>query len=319
MTEQITFLDADTIPADIDRPTPDFLHQWRDHASTAPEERIDRLRDTDIALTNKVVIDRPVVRACPRLKLVAVTATGVNNVDLEACREAGVRVSNVKGYAKRAVAEWCLGQLYNLCWNQTRYRREQENGDWMRSPHFNHPVASIRELGTLHVGILGRGDTGRELEKRLTACGARVDFLERPNAANTREGYRPFGTALAELDALVLCCPLTEDNLGLINSRTLANLKPGALLINPARGGLLIESDVAAAINDGTLGGVAVDVLSREPAEADNPIFRMRDRPNVTITPHIAWCTRESVTTLMSRTVENLNRFAAGDTSFCLV
>jgi glycerate dehydrogenase len=317
--KHIAFLDAATIPEGIERPAPDFPHRWQSYPVTALDERIGRLQDTHIALTNKVVIDRPVLEACPRLELVAVTATGVNNIDLAACREAGVHVANVKGYATRSVAEWCLSQLLNLCWNHALHRHEQEQGQWAESSLFNHLVAPIRELGTLRVGILGRGDIGRALEKRLSACGARVDFLERPNAAAPREGYRPFSATLPELDALVLCCPLTEDNQGLIDSTTLARLKPGAFLVNPARGALLVEADVAEAVTAGRLGGLAVDVLSREPAGPDNPVYRLRERPDVIITPHIAWCSRESVTTLMARTVDNLNRFVAGERSFCLV
>lgn len=310
---RITFLDRGTIPDSIHWPTPEFPHEWQDWPVTGDDERAERLHDSTIALVNKVVLDEPVLAACPHLELVQVTATGVNNVDLDACRRLGIRVANVQGYARHAVPEWIVANLLALVWQQTQYRRVQDRGDWADSEHFTLRAAPIRELGSLHIGILGRGAIGQRAGDLLQAFGAHVDFLERPAADSVRSGYREFATAVPELDALVLCCPLTEDNSELVNAGLLGRMKPGALLINPSRGGLVREKDLADALRAGHLGGAALDVVSREPIRRDNPLYAIREQTNLIITPHIAWSSEEAMTLLMAEVVDNLNRFVRGE------
>ncbi len=316
---RITFLDRGTIPDSIHWPEPAFPHEWTDWPVTEPEARAERLQDSTIAIVNKVVLDDAVLVACPQLQLVQVAATGVNNVDLEACRARGIHVANVRGYARRAVPEWIVASLLSLVWQQTQYRRVQDRGDWAEAEHFSLRAAPIRELGRLHIGILGRGAIGQRAADLLNAFGCRVDFLERPSAEAARTGYAGFADTVPLLDALVLCCPLTADNSELVNAGLLGRMKPGALLVNPSRGGLVREADLADALRAGHLGGAALDVASREPIRRDNPLYAIREQTNLIMTPHIAWSSEEAITALMAQVIDNLNRFSRGERDHCLV
>lgn len=315
----ITFLDQGTIPDTIQWAPPSFEHDWQSFRTTSPQQRIERLQGSRIAVTNKVVIDREVVAACPELELVQVAATGYNNVDLEACREFGVSVSNVKGYAKHAVPEWVIANLLSLAQYHVSYRQSQIKGEWAESDSFTLRAAPTREIRKMRVGIMGKGDIGSGVARRLDAFGTDVVFLERPGATPARAGYLPFDTALPQLDALILTCPLTSDNAGLVNADLLKRMKQGALVINPSRGGLINEQDLADALTSGHLGGAAMDVVSQEPIRRDNPLFELRDHERLILTPHIAWSTDEAVTEMMRLLVDNLNRFVAGERDHCLV
>lgn len=316
---QITFLDQGTIPESIRWPDPEFPHTWSGWENTAPVDRIARLQDATIAVVNKVVLDREVLADCPHLKLVQVAATGVNNVDRDACRDLGIHVCNVQGYAGNAVPEWIVAQLLGLAWQQTHYRRVQDRGDWADAEHFALRSASVREIRTMRIGILGRGTIGQGTADRLRGFGSDVRFLERPGAEKARPGYADFDAELGHLDALILCCPLTEDNTEMVNADLLGRMKPGALLLNPSRGGLVNEQDLFNALRSGHLGGAALDVVSQEPIRRDNPLFAIREEANLVITPHIAWSSEEAITTLMEMAIDNMNRFVQGQRDHCLV
>ncbi|TGG92953.1 glycerate dehydrogenase [Natronospirillum operosum] len=318
-TRRITFLDQGTIPDNIRWPDPDFEHEWTGWHHTSAGQTVERAAGSHILITNKVVVDDSVLAACPDLELVQVSATGVNNVDLEACRQRGIHACNVKGYASNAVPEWVVAHLFALTWRQPHYRQVQTEGRWAESDFFMLRTAPVRELRTMHVGILGQGDIGRSVADRLAAFGTRVEFLERPGTPKPRSGYVDFDITLPRLDALILCCPLTEDNAEMVDAGLLARMKEGALLLNPSRGGLVQEQDLAAAITSGHLGGAALDVVSREPITTDNPLFALRAHENLIVTPHIAWSTDEAITGLMAQLIDNLNRFVAGERTHCLV
>lgn len=319
MTKHITFLDRGTFADSVDWPAPAFAHHWENHHNSAGVERFQRTANAAYIVTNKVLIDAELIQQNPQLELVAVTATGVNNVDLDACKAAGVHVCNVQGYARDAVPEWVLAQLLSLAQNQTRYRAVQTSSTWVDAEFFHYPVAPIREIGRMTIGILGKGAIGEGVAKRLQAFGTDVRFLEHPGRSEARAGYHLFDAALSQLDALILCCPLTAENAELVSADLLQRLKPGAYVINPSRGGLVNEKDLVAALRSGHLGGAALDVASAEPLRADNPLNAVRDLPNFILTPHIAWSSQEAMTTLMHMTVENLNRFHAGERDFWLV
>lgn len=319
MTKHITFLDRGTFADSVNWPTPGFAHTWENHHNSRGDERFSRTAGKAYVLTNKVIIDAELIKRNPQLELVAVTATGVNNVDLEACKAAGVHVCNAQGYARDAVPEWVLAQLLSLAQNQTRYRAVQTTSGWVEAEFFHYPVAPIREIGRMTVGILGKGAIGKGVAQRLQAFGTEVLFLEHPGRPEARTDYHVFEATLSQLDALILCCPLTTDNAELVNADLLQRLKPGAYVINPSRGGLVSEPDLVAALRSGHLGGAALDVASAEPLRADNPLNAVRELPNFILTPHIAWSSQEAMTTLMQMTIDNLNRFYAGERDFCLV
>lgn len=315
----ITFLDQGTIPDNIEWTAPSFAHSWQGHALTRPDQVIERLQGARIAITNKVVIDEAAIRACPELELVQVAATGYNNVDLEACKRHGVHVCNVKGYARHAVPEWVVAHLLSLIQNHAVYRRDQVAGAWAESELFTLRSAPLRELRKMRVGILGRGDIGNGVARRLEPFGTDIVFLERPGVTPARSGYLPFDTALPEIDVLLLACPLTPDNTEFVNRDLLYRMKKGALLINPSRGGLINEADLTEAMQSGHLGGAAIDVVSQEPIRRDNPLLTLRKMDNFIMTPHIAWSSHEAVTDMMRLVVESLNRFVAGEREHCLV
>lgn len=305
----ITFLDQGTIPPHIEWPEPSFPHIWQAHHNTAPDLVVERLKHTDIVITNKVVLDRTLLTQCPNLKYVQVSATGMNNVDVEACHELGIGVGNVQGYARHAVPEWVVGQLFSLVQSHAAYRRIQEARGWLDSEFFALRTAPVREVRTMTIGILGRGAIGQGVADRLAAMGSKVLFLERPTAGLVRQGYHDITAVLLTLDALVLCCPLTDDNVGMVNADFLYRMKPGAYLLNPSRGGLVQEADLVQAITTGHLGGVALDVVSAEPLRADNPLCALMEEPNVIITPHIAWSSDEAITELMAQVITRMNAF----------
>ncbi len=314
----IGFLDRHTLPDDLSWPELTFPHQWENWPSTAPDQVAERLRELDIAIVNKVILDREALTQAPRLGHIQVAATGVDNVDLDACRDLGIRVSNVRGYARNAVADWAVAQLLSLLWHSPTYLADQWRGGWQESPVFTRRIAPIREVQGLHVGIRGRGDIGRGIGQRLAPFGCQVSYLERPGKTPARAGYLPFDSSLRNLDVLILACPVTPETRQLINRERLSALKAGALLLNPARGGLVDETAVYEAILSGSLGGYAADVLSQEPMQADNPLSALCDHERVILTPHVAWSGELALRNLTQGVIAAINRVQAHDYAVCI-
>jgi glycerate dehydrogenase len=285
--------------------------QWRTHPKTAPNETAERIGDARIAVSNKVVLDRAVMAACPQLKLICIAATGTNNVDLAAARELGIAVCNVVGYATPAVVQHVFALILDLTTRLTDYRRAVARGDWQRSELFCLLDYPIRELTGRRLGIVGYGELGRAVGKVADAFGMEVVIAQRPGG-DERPGRLPLNELLPMVDILSLHCPLTEDTRDLIGAEELALMKSDALLINTARGGIVDEPALAAALRRGMIGGAGVDVLSTEPPREGN-VLLAGDIPNLIVTPHVAWASRESRQRLLNEVELNIRAFLDGE------
>lgn len=307
---KIVFLDSTAIPKHILIPRPSFEHTWTEYDHTSSAETIERARDADIVITSKVIFDRETLQQLPKLKLIVITATGTNNVDLVAAEEMGIAVRNVTGYSSTTVPEHVIGLIFSLKHSLAGWLRDQTEAKWAESKqfcYFDYPITDVRG-STL--GVFGKGCLGTEVGRLANAVGMKVLYAEHKDATVCREGYTPFDEVLKQADIVTLHCPLTETTKDLINAETLSKMKKGAFLINTGRGPLIDELALVDALKTGHLGGAALDVMVKEPPEKDNPlILAAKTMPNLIITPHIAWASDSAVTTLVGKVMQNIEEF----------
>ncbi len=310
---RIVLLDASTLDAgDIDFGPLREIGPVELHPTTAPADTAARIGGADVVLTNKVVLDRETIAGAEALKLIAVCATGVNNIDLDAAREAGVAVCNVAGYSTESVAQHALALLLNLATGVARHASELSL--WPESPIFTRLGYPIRELAGSTMGIVGAGEIGCRVGELAAALGMNIQVLARPGSLTDRHPEWPrldAGEFFATSDAVSLHCPLTDANAGMMDARTLGAMPAGSYLINTARGGLVDEPALADALQSGHLGGAGLDVLSAEPPPADHPLLDPAI-PNLLITPHTAWSSPAARRRLLDGVVTNIRTFLAG-------
>jgi glycerate dehydrogenase len=304
--ETIVFLERDTIRADL-RP-PSFEHRWLDYGATRPEEILERLRGATVAVVNKLPLRADVLARLPRLKLIAVAATGTDNVDLEFCRERRIAVTNVRGYARHTLPEHVMMLALALRRNLLGYREDVRAGLWQKAPQFCLHTREIHDLHGSTFGVVGFGTLGRGVARLARAFGARLLVSEHKGAHVLREGRAPFAEVLRRSDVLSLHVPLKEETRGLFGREEFALMKPTAVLINCARGGVVEEAALAAALREGMIAGAGVDVLSVEPPRAENPLLAA-DLPNLIVTPHVAWASREAQQALADQLIANIEAF----------
>lgn len=282
------------------------------HDRSSPEEVAERARSASVLITNKAHIPAEVINASPDLRFIAVSATGVDCVDVAAAGRRGILVSNVPEYGTDSVAQFTFALLLELCHHVGRHAGAVRDGEWARSSDFCFWQPPLIELAGKTMGIVGFGRIGRRVGELAHAFGMKVLVHSRSHSA--APAYQPFGWSSVEelfsqADILSLHCPLTAETAGLVNRERLQLVKPDAFLLNTSRGGLVVEHDLADALNDGRLAGAAVDVVSEEPICPDNPVLSAR---NCLITPHIAWATRAARRRLLTATVANVANFLAG-------
>jgi glycerate dehydrogenase len=309
--ETIVFLDRDTLRAEVRRPS--FPHRWVGYGATRPEEVLERLRDATVAVTNKAPLRAEVLAQLPRLRLVAVAATGTDNVDTEFCRERGIGVVNVRGYARHTLPEHVLMLMLALSRNLFAYRADVRRGEWERAEHFCLLTHEMRDLHGAALGVVGYGTLGRGVAQLGRALGMRVHVAEHRGASEVREGRVRFEEALRESDVVTLHVPLNEETRGLIGRGELNLMKRTAILINCARGGVVDEAALAEALVGGRIAGAGVDVLDGEPPRAGadgrrHPLLEL-DLPNLVVTPHVAWAGREAMQALADQLVANIEAF----------
>lgn len=304
----IVFLDGASLPSPLARPPE--AREWTVRETTPQDQVLDALALADVAITNKVRIDRAALAHLPRLKLICVAATGYDCVDIAACRDQGVTVCNVPAYSAVSVAESVIASLFALRRHLMAYRASAAT-EWPTSSHFCVHGAPIQDLQGSTLGIVGRGDIGSRVARLARALEINVLFAEHRGVSRVREGYTAFDKVLAKADALTLHCPLTSHTRYLIGAAQIARMKPGALLINTARGPLVDENAVLAGLANGRLGGAALDVLYAEPPQADHPLLHCL-HPNLIVTPHVAWASQSSVARLKTVLTANIAAFAAG-------
>ena len=306
----IVVLDRDTL---VNRPFDfDFPHTLSSYGTTEAHETLERIRGADIVITNKVVISAQAFAKNPQLKLVAVTATGVNNVDVEAAKQNGTAVCNIRAYGNESVAEHAFMMMITLMRNLPAYQRDVAAGLWENSPFFCHLGAPMRDLNGKTLAIFGRGNIGKTLATYAQAFKMKVVFAEHKHAETVRDGYVSFDEAVRTADALSLHCPLTPETANMIGEAELQQMKPGAILINCGRGGLVDEAALVAALKYGQIGGAGFDVLTQEPPRDGNPLLKAR-LPNLIVTPHIAWASQEAANRLFDILLDNINHFVAGN------
>ena len=306
----IVVLDRDTL---VNRPFDfDFPHTFSSYGTTEAHETLERIRGADIVITNKVVISAQAFAENPQLKLVAVTATGVNNVDVEAAKQNGTAVCNIRAYGNESVAEHAFMMMITLMRNLPAYQRDVAAGLWENSPFFCHLGAPMRDLNGKTLAIFGRGNIGKTLATYAQAFKMNVVFAEHKNAQSVRDGYVSFDEAIRSADVVSLNCPLTPQTANMIGEAELQQMKPGAILINCGRGGLVDEAALVAALKYGQIGGAGFDVLTQEPPRDGNPLLKAR-LPNLIVTPHIAWASQEAANRLFDILLDNINRFVAGN------
>ncbi|WP_413111216.1 D-2-hydroxyacid dehydrogenase [Thaumasiovibrio sp. DFM-14] len=308
----IVYLDTDTIPAHISIPHPNFPHTWQSYGKTQPHEVVERLKNATIVITNKVVLDAAILAQLPQLQLIAVSATGTNNIDIDDCRQRGIPVCNIRGYATRSVPEHVIGMMFTLRRNLMGYHHDIEQGEWLKQNtfcFFTHPIGDI-EGAT--IGIVGSGSLGNAVAQRAAALGMNVLFAEHKGRTTCRQGYTPFNNVLARADVISLHCPLNAQTEHLIGHAEISCMKNTAILINTGRGGLLDEQAVVDALKSGELGGAGIDVFVNEPADNKNPLIAHASLPNLLLTPHVAWGSDSAIQTLVNQLIDNLNQFVAG-------
>ncbi|UTG69720.1 D-2-hydroxyacid dehydrogenase [Neisseria subflava] len=306
----IVVLDRDTL---VNRPFDfDFPHTLSSYGTTEAHETLERIRGADIVITNKVVISAQAFAENPQLKLVAVTATGVNNVDVEAAKQNGTAVCNIRAYGNESVAEHAFMMMITLMRNLPAYQRDVAAGLWENSPFFCHLGAPMRDLNGKTLAIFGRGNIGKTLATYAQAFKMNVVFAEHKNAQSVRDGYVSFDEAIRSADVVSLNCPLTPQTANMIGETELQQMKPGTILINCGRGGLVDEAALVAALKYGQIGGAGFDVLTQEPPRDGNPLLKAR-LPNLIVTPHIAWASQEAANRLFDILLDNINRFVAGN------
>lgn len=286
------------------------LPDWRWYRVTRPEEVIPRIAEANVVVSNKVHLDEAALRAAPNLRLIAIAATGTNNVDLDAAHRLGIAVSNIRAYATPAVVQHVFALMLALSTKLIDYHQAVREGRWQRAPQFCLLDYPVREIAGKTLGIVGYGELGRGVARVAEAFGMNVLVAGRPGRP-AEPGRVPLPELLPQVDVLSLHTPLTPETRGLIGARELALMKPDALLINTARGGIVDEAALADALRQGRLGGAGVDVLSVEPPTDTNPLLAP-DIPNLIVTPHTAWASREARQRAVDQVAENIRAFLAG-------
>jgi len=309
MSRRIVFLDRASLIADMHAPS--FAHDWIDHEQTRPDDVLARIQAADIVIVNKVRLSADLLAQAPRVRMIAVAATGTDNVDLAYCREHGIVVSNIRGYAVHTVPEHAFMLMLALRRNLLGWREDVRAGLWQQTDQFCLFTRPVNDLYGSTLGLVGYGSLGHGMQKIADAFGMQVRVAEHRDAATVREGYTPFDTVLAEADVISLHTPLTTGTRHMISTREFGLMKPTALLINTARGNLVDEAALVEALQSQRIAGAGFDVLAMEPPREGNPLLDL-DLPNFILTPHVAWSSREAMQALADQVVDNIEAYVAG-------
>lgn len=307
------FLDTDTVDrGDLDMSPVKFINniEWSFHGVTARTEISERINGCEIVVCNKVVFNRAELCRSDRLRLIAVAATGTNNIDLSAAREQNITVCNARDYSTPAVVQHVYALILALTTRLPQYMAAVANGAWQKHPHFCFFDFPIRELHGRLLGIIGYGALGKGVADVAPAFGLQVEICQRPGGP-VQPGRVPLIELLPRVDILSLHCPLTNESRGLIGKKELELMKKDAILINTARGGIVDEVALAQALHNSGLGGAGIDVLSEEPPKSGNVLLD-RNIPNLVVTPHTAWASRESRQRVVNIVADNIHSFLQG-------
>ena len=312
---KITFLDRGTIGPAVKLNKPEFAHDWTDYDQTDASEVVERLAGADIGVLNKVPLTRADIERLPDLKMVAIPATGFDKIDIAACKERGIVVSNVRGYAVNTVPEHAMALILALRRGIVGYRQDVIDGKWQASGQFCFFTHPIKDLAGSTLGIMGEGALGQGLARIAQGFGMTTLFAAHKGVDGLGPLYTPWDEVLERSDIISLHAPLMPATKNMIAKPEFQKMKRQPLLINCARGGLVDEADLVWALDEGLIAGAGFDCLTSEPPTADNPLLKVLDRPNVIVTPHVAWASDEAMQTLWDQVVCHIENFKAGTPS----
>lgn len=310
---KIVVLDGYTLnPGDISWEGLEALGEVTVYDRTKEEDVIARIGDADVVYTNKTPVTRETLEACDNVKFIGVLATGYNIVDIDAAKEKGIPVSNIPTYGTAAVSQFAIALLLELCHHIGAHSDAVKAGEWTNNPDWCFWKYPLVELAGKTMGIIGFGRIGQDTAKIAQALGMKIlayDAYQNPELESETCHYADLDTLLGQSDVISLHCPLFPSTEGIINKANIAKMKDGVMIINDSRGPLIVEKDLREALDSGKVAGAALDVVSAEPIQADNPLIGAK---NVILTPHIAWAPKESRQRLMDIAVANLKAYVDG-------
>ena len=305
MSHSIVFLDRGSLGVPLRKAN--FPHSYKEYEATSVDQIVERLKDADIAVTNKVPLREATLKQLPKLKLIAVAATGTDVIDKAYCKQNSIIVSNIRNYAVNTVPEHTLALIFALKRNLMAYAQDVRRGRWGEVDqfcYFDHP---IRDIAGSTLGIIGFGALGKSVAERARPLGMKVIATD----LFPFEGRVDLDTILRESDIISLHCPLTPETKNIIGAAEFKKMKRDAILINTARGGLVDEKALLDALNEGLIAGAGFDVLTVEPPKQGHFLIDYK-KPNLILTPHVAWASVEAMTGLANQLVDNIEAFVAG-------
>ncbi|GLX79384.1 lactate dehydrogenase [Thalassotalea insulae] len=309
------FLDQDTFSTQVSlKRIAKQVTALKCYQQTQASQVVERSLDAEVLITNKVVLDNKILAQLPKLKLICISATGINNIDLLAAQQHHIAVTNVSGYAKQSVAQYVFAQLLNYFSQPNHHIANVTHGQWQQSTSFCLHGNGSSELAGKTIGIIGYGSLGQAVAQIAHAFGMKVMISERPNAAMVRTNRKSFNQVIREADILTLHCPQTPATENLIDAQVLSEMKSSAVLINTARGALVNEQDLLTALKQNDIAYAILDVLSEEPPKANHLLLQNQPK-NLAITGHIAWASIEAQQRLLDLVGDNIAAFKQGQTT----
>lgn len=310
---QLVFLDTKTVG---DIPNLNRLEKYGQvtyYETTSPDQTLERIKDADIVISNKAILDRTVIEQSPNLKLICVAATGTNNVDKAAAEKRGIPVRNAVDYSTQSVTQGTFAILLQLLVDIPYFDQYVKSGDYAKTDIFTHFGRGFWELTGKRYGIVGLGNIGRQVAKIADAFGCEVVYYS-TSGQNNQQPYRrlELDEFLQTCDVISIHAPLNENTTNFINYNRLKAMKRSAILINVGRGGIVNEADLAKALDEGLIAGAGVDVFTKEPIDPDNPLLHVQHKERLILTPHITWASLEARTLLMEKVAQNIEEFLSG-------
>jgi glycerate dehydrogenase len=311
---KIVILDKATLGSDVDISVLDSLGEIISYDMTHENETIERIKDATIVITNKVVIGKEEMDKSS-IKLIAISATGMNNVDLEYAKQKNIKVKNVAGYSSSSVSQVAFSMIFHFVSKLDYYKKYVDEGNWQKSDFFTHIEAPFFELDGKRVGVIGLGDIGRNFAKKASAFGCEVVYYS-TSGKNSNSEYKrvELDELLKTSDIISIHCPLNENTKDLLNYENMKTIKDGAILLNLGRGGIINEDDLAKIIDEKEI-YCGIDVVSVEPILESNPLLKVKNKEQLLLTPHIGWASIEARTKLIAMLANNIKEFISAEKS----
>lgn len=311
--KNIVLLDGKTM-GDFDFSALNELGNFKYYDFTTTEEVVDRIKEANVIITNKVILNKNNLKEAKNLEIICEMATGYNNIEIEYAKNNSIAVTNVAGYSTNTVAQHTFAVLLNLCNKIAYYDNYVKSGNYTNSDIFTHLDKPLNDISGKTFGIIGLGEIGKKVARIAEAFGAKVIYYSTSGKNSTNEFEMvDFEKLLNKSDIISIHAPLNERTLGLINYEAMKKMKKSAILINMGRGPIVVEEDLAKAIEEDLIGGAALDVFEKEPMNKENALLKIKNKDKLILTPHIAWASVESRTKLFNEVIENIKAYYKGD------